>query len=49
LDLYGSGLETVEGCCEHGIEPSVFVKYGKILGSWATAAQEGLSSMELVS
>lgn len=31
LDQSGSGWGPVEGSCEHGIEPSGFVKYWEIL------------------
>jgi len=31
LDLSGSGLVTVEGCCRHGAELFVFYKLGEIL------------------
>jgi hypothetical protein len=32
LDSSGSGYVPVAGCCEHGNEPSGFVKGGEFLG-----------------
>jgi hypothetical protein len=50
LDRSGSRLESVEGSCEHGNEPSGSIIYCEILGVTAqqAASQVGLSSMELV-
>jgi hypothetical protein len=31
LGTSGSGLDLAVGCCEHGIEPSFFIKRGKFL------------------
>jgi hypothetical protein len=51
LDISGSGLASFVGYCEHGNEPSGFIKGGEFLGQLSVllAAQVGLCSMELVS
>lgn len=36
LDLTGSAQEQVTGSCEHGNEPSCFIKYGEFLTSFSS-------------
>jgi hypothetical protein len=46
LDLSGCGYEPVESSCEHGNEPSAFIKCWEV--EQLAASQEGLTSVELV-
>jgi hypothetical protein len=50
LDSSDSGKGLVTGSCEHGIEPSVSIKYGEFLDQLSVllASPEGICSMELI-
>jgi len=41
LDLSGSGLVPVGGCCKHGAELFVFYKFGEILTGCLTIDLKG--------
>jgi hypothetical protein len=48
LNACGSGLGAVAGSCEHGNEPSGYIKYEEFLELLSDlASQEGLCFMEL--
>jgi len=51
MDLSGSGLEQIVGCCEWDNEPSVLIKCEEFVDWLRTCldSQEGLCSMELLS
>ena len=44
--LTDSGQGQATGCCEHGNEPSVFMKYGGFF-DWENKSSHSLHSMEL--